>query len=709
MSKFALMKITAIIASCFVSVAMISCGRPTAPDTEVISSTAAFAVYADSLVYGDRIYRSVDTDSTRFTVCVPVIDAITAQALDRMSVRCHPDSMRKACVADLAYSIDLAYGIINPEASMESLRARVRNGRVVQDDGSGGSWPVTVDRVAWISAAYYIYCLTGDRNWLDESFKVADRTLSDDLAVCWDNTYKLMHGAVTWNRRRSPRAYPTWMQPVDLFESMSSGANIEYARAFSVAADMADILGIDRSYFRDISSVITASVNERLWIPNLGYYSDYLYGGVYPLQSQASDNMAQARAIVTGVSDRAHARSVLSKSTWLSDGIPVRFPFIPDVRSDSRVPLPDPLVQAYWNIASARSSDIGSLNTGLGAIYSMAAFDDVGTIENDAAIVAMALGVFAGIIIEPDSMRFAPVIPPAFGGTKRFNGIRYRNAELDVSVSGTGTGIASFSIDGIAAPSCRIGGDLTGHHTVEIVMANNRPSSSEVNMSDPVWMPPVPDVKWVSRREARIINFQAGVSHMVYLNDAYRSLLMGDRYELYDASCYTTVGLVPVADSRRVGLSQRPYQYIPRGHLLTIDATDGGNKGRTQLINNRKLARKFVEIGRRRNRRIRYKINVATEGEYLIDVSYANGSGPSYTGDKCALRTLTVNGRRAGVLVMPQRGTEYWLATGYSNMIRTHLEAGLNTIGIEYREPENINMNKDENTALIQYIRLIKM
>ncbi|MDE6495019.1 MAG: hypothetical protein K2L30_02130 [Duncaniella sp.] len=102
------------------------------------------------------------------------------------------------------------------------------------------------------------------------------------------------------------------------------------------------------------------------------------------------------------------------------------------------------------------------------------------------------------------------------------------------------------------------------------------------------------------------------------------------------------------------------------------------------------------------------KVEVETDGEYFVDVRYANGSGPINTDNKCAIRTLTVNGTRAGAIVMPQRGIGEWLSTGFSNMLTVTLHAGTNDLEISYITPENINMNGEVNTALIEYVRIIR-
>ena len=66
---------------------------------------------------------------------------------------------------------------------------------------------------------------------------------------------------------------------------------------------------------------------------------------------------------------------------------------------------------------------------------------------------------------------------------------------------------------------------------------------------------------------------------------------------------------------------------------------------------------------------------------------------------------LYINGQEAGAIVMPQRGIDEWLSTGFSNMLRTKLKEGVNELNLRH---EIDNMNGTVNTALLQYVRIIR-
>ena len=93
-------------------------------------------------------------------------------------------------------------------------------------------------------------------------------------------------------------------------------------------------------------------------------------------------------------------------------------------------------------------------------------------------------------------------------------------------------------------------------------------------------------------------------------------------------------------------------------------------------------------------------IQVKTAGTYSIAVRYANGNGPVNTENKCAIRTVTVDGKNVGIAVMPTRGRGNWDDWGMSNSVDVHLTPGTHTVTLSL-QPENENMNIATNHAII--------
>ena len=112
----------------------------------------------------------------------------------------------------------------------------------------------------------------------------------------------------------------------------------------------------------------------------------------------------------------------------------------------------------------------------------------------------------------------------------------------------------------------------------------------------------------------------------------------------------------------------------------------------------------YVRLTRTANTSVQVPVRVACAGTYEIDARYANGNGPINTDAKAAIRTLLVDGRPVGVLVMPQRGVNAWEDWEYSTPVHVRL-TGRHTLTLAYT-PLDENMDRRENTALLDHLRL---
>ena len=116
----------------------------------------------------------------------------------------------------------------------------------------------------------------------------------------------------------------------------------------------------------------------------------------------------------------------------------------------------------------------------------------------------------------------------------------------------------------------------------------------------------------------------------------------------------------------------------------------------------------FTEITTALNKTINIVLKVTEPGLYAIDFKYANGNGPTNTENKCAIRTLSVDGKAAGTSVFPQRGKNEWSNWGYSNSVQVQLTKGDHTVRLSL-EDHNDNMNGDINQAMLDNMRVIKL
>ena len=675
---------------------------------------------------------SIDTRFPRYSSDQVLVDALYNMSVDCIASNIRDDNTYRAGAAydevltrDVSHSVYLALAYLDPHRSMNNLRAKVQNDRIIQDGGTGGSWPVSTDRIAWAVAAWEIYKVTGDKEWLRYAYTVVDNTLKEDMRAAFDRRFSLFHGEQSCRDWRE-QSYPHWMQPKDIYESMSLSTNALFARACDIVGEMAKELGEKNDDYAKTSKAVARAINNRLWNPELGYYSGYLYGGINPIASDATDVLGEALCVIFGIANPEMAKSAVANTPHFAYGTPSVSPQQRNIKpyhNDAVLPF----IQSYWNIAAARAENMEALEAGLGAIYRQAALfatqkemfaastgDYSGTDVNSdrmllssAGNVAMLFRVIAGMDFQTDSVVFRPFVPKSFAGRKSLHEIRYRKAVLSVDIVGTGNEIAQFKVDGRLTDRHALSSNITGEHHIEIILADNDIPSQSTPLVAQSQMPPTPILK-VTTHTVEVTNTRDGVSYDVFVNGTYfdrtdQSIIAFDRDPSGD---FQSVMAVPVNEKSGLkGFSAQPVERFDVANIFQAEAfADGG----THLIADSEKAARFVETTRTKNTSITFRVKARKDGAFVADVRYANGMGPINAGNRCAIRTLTVNDVRAGIIVMPQRGQGEWLSTGFSNRLIVNLHKGENVISIDFISSDNENMNGVVNTALIDYIRLIR-
>jgi len=120
------------------------------------------------------------------------------------------------------------------------------------------------------------------------------------------------------------------------------------------------------------------------------------------------------------------------------------------------------------------------------------------------------------------------------------------------------------------------------------------------------------------------------------------------------------------------------------------------------------LGNGFVEINKIQNRIITVPVNISQSGTYSINFRYSNGNGPINTENKCAIRTVKVDGKFSGTVILPQRGTNEWSNWGNTNSVQIKLSKGKHNVSLVF-EPHNENMNGDINQAMIDQLIIYKI
>jgi hypothetical protein len=590
-------------------------------------------------------------------------------------------------------------------------------GRIIQDTGTGGSWPVSTDRTTWALAAWELYAATGDRSWLRTAYDVISRSAEADLHAALDRSTGLFRGESSFMDWRE-QSYPRWMEPADIYQSQNLGTNAVHYATYRILADMARALGEPATRWSAVADTVRRGMNAHLWQAERGWYDQFRYGRNYQSLSPRSDALGEALTIIYGVGTPEQRARLSSSVPVVTFGVPSFWPYIPNEKLYHNAAI-WPFVTAYWTWASADARNTAGVEHGLGATFRASALfltnkentvaatgHFEGTELNSdrqlwsvAGNLAATYRVLFGMRLEPERLVFRPMVPRAYAGERTLSNLHYRDAVLTVTVRGFGDGVAGVRLDGRTVRQPEFPARLTGAHTLELTLNSRWPAGRE-HVVDNAYSPANPRVEL--HGDTLVWAPVAGAaSYYVYRNGqrlgatklTRAPVRRGATLSEYQVLARSAIGLESfLSEPQRVIVDSAVLVVKPASRLLEHERegfTGGG----------------YVPLTLQQNITVELPLGVARAGVYAIDARYANGNGPINTDSKAAVRTVLLDGKELGVLVMPQRGENRWSDWGFTNPLRARLTAGAHTLTITYT-PLDMNMNRKENTALLDHVRL---
>lgn len=670
--------------------------------------------------------------------------AIYNLALEEMINAVEPDTTLRTgkewagvWTRDVSYSILLSMAYMQPEAARISLMRKVSpTGRIIQDTGSGGAWPVSSDRMIWAVAAFELYKVTGSREWLEYIYPVIANSLADDEQVVHSSS-GLVKGETSFIDWRE-QSYPRWMQTADIYQSEALGTSAVHSQAYRVLAETARILGHKQqaaAYDAKAQSIADA-VNSRLWLDDKGFYAMYTYGRNSQILNPRAETLGESLAILYDIAPASRARSITEHNPTTPFGAPVFFPQIADIRPYHNNAL-WPWVASYWALANAKVGNEQGLLEAIGSVFRPAALfttnkenlvidnGDIATELNSsnmlwclAGNLAITQRILFGIDFRTDGLAFHPVVPKALGQTRTLSNFHYRRATLTVTVEGYGNRIASFTLNGKPHKPF-LPAHIKGHNTVVIRMANNDFQPMQVNHTPNVKAPLTPIATLSHSPELAApgvpVNNLLSWQPIEYIA-AYRVLRDGHPVALTRRTQFeaTVPGEYQVIGISADGVESFASEPLANYDRITIEMPGESTRLASPEVSYRPAApiagwhgNGFVETDHH-SAPATVQVDIPASGTYSLTLVYANGNGPVNTENKCAIRTLTVDGTKVGTIVMPQRGVANWDDWGRTNPLPIPLTAGPHTIAVEYR-PANENMNLATNHAIIDRLILEKL
>ena len=250
---------------------------------------------------------------------------------------------------DLSYAADLGLALLDPERVRNSLQFKLSGYRagvpkapqvpgtpdglqIVQDTGSGGSWPVSTDRVTWAfgaDAALKTLAPAQRAAFAATALQALANTIEIDRVAAFDAAVGLYNGEASFLDWRD-QTYAAWI-PGDLpfmATSKALSTNVAHHKALTLAARLAREAGrdADATRWEGWAAALKDAINARFWLPDAGMYSSVLAGHFDGAPLHKFDWLGQALAIVGGIADPEQARSILAHYPHGPMGAPVIWP-----------------------------------------------------------------------------------------------------------------------------------------------------------------------------------------------------------------------------------------------------------------------------------------------------------------------------------------------------------------------------------------------
>ena len=659
-------------------------------------------------------------------------NAVYNMSLEEMIKAVEPDSTFRTgkewagvWTRDISYSIILSMAYLQPQVAKNSLLKKVnKKKRIIQDTGTGGAYPASTDRMIWAVAAWEVYTATGDNDWLSSAYEIIKNSIDDDIHNCYDPITGMVKGESSFLDWRE-QTYPKWMQPADIFESECLGTNAAHYQANKVLSQMAKLLNHPdvSSKHELISKKIKNGINKYLWLPEKGFYAQYLYGRNNKIVSPRSESLGEALCILFGIADKQKADKITASVPQTDFGVSCIFPQIPNIPPYHNNAV-WPFVQTYWALASAKTNNEIAVIESIKSIYRPAALfltnkenfvadngDFAGTQINSSNMLWSLSGNLAlvhklifGISFQADSISFHPFVPSIYIGSKKLDNFKYRKAVLDIHLEGTGNSIQSFSVDGVVQASHKIPANIVGKHNILIKLNNKSLNPKSIHKINNYTSVSAPIVSF----EKNLLSWNAierAVSYKILFNGTFIGNTNATSYPVL-ANKFGEYQVIAQDNKQIPSFASEPVAFYNEKSIIILDAE---NFNPSSKLNYQGFTgRGFVETSKKNNSNILFNVDIKEDGIYAIDFRYANGNGPTNTENKCAIRSLLINKELIGTIILPQRGTKEWSNWGFSNSISTILKKGHYQFELKL-EDYNDNMNQEINQAMLDYLRLIKL
>lgn len=653
-----------------------------------------------------------------------MIPALYNMALEEMLLDIRKDSTFMAgalwpdtWTRDAVYSIWFSYSWLLPDISRKTLEKQTLRdpSEALQDTGSGGSWPISTDRVVWALAAWEYYLVTGDRDWLAGAYEGLANTARKDLHVAFDPDLHLFRGE-TCSMDWRTHTYPNWFTNANIGESFSSGTNALHLFLYRFLSDAGSIIGApqeDIDLWNSVEKSLKSAFNGHFWDSRKGLYSCWLYPAFMDyLPSDKTGVMSNGLAAVCGAASRDQIESIVSNYPLYPYGASVIYPTKPDgfaYHNKGIWPVwQTPLMYAAKDVRNtAVLSHLMQSMTRAAALFLThkenmtydTGYDRNTALNSDrqlwsvASYISMVYRVLFGMEISREGLRFNPVVPSFAGSRLTLEGFRYRDAEINVTVRGNGDSISSLTVNGRKRKAgWYLPYDAHGKYNIEISMADSgRDPQANITAAGPgsCWAPVEP----VVHMENGMLMWTEipGVTYWLVGNGQEKQVcppcdlngLPDGYYSIYaaDDRGFCSDLSNPVLKTSWTAVYEAE-DSVPEN--VSSDGTGFSGRG-------------YVKDYGSCHKDLAFEFDLPHDGDYVLYFTGANGHGPHAT--YCTVRSVYLDGEDYASLILEAYGDwNVWTSTNH--MILKGMKQGKHQISIRFNPEDkgfdnNMSFNED--------------
>jgi hypothetical protein len=477
---------------------------------------------------------------------------------------------------DLSYAANLGLAQFDVNRVIKSMEFKISDFRegvaipenipkgslqVIQDTGSGGSWPVSTDRVTWsLAASSVLNNLSGEARdaFATKAYAALRGTIEADRLAAYDSKMGLYGGEQSYLDWRT-QTYAPWIvnNLSRMSESKALSTNIVHYHALKLAASLAKTKNDSENADKYLAwaNELAERINATFWLEDVGLYATITSSAEDPSSVYKYDLLGNSLAILSGVADTRKAQRIIESYPNTPMGMPVYYPQQPNVYVYHNRSM-WPFVTAYAIKAAIRAkndkvavNNIRSLVRGsalhlsnmenLEWLTGKSFYDDGPAINSRRQL--WSVGAYLGVVTESifgvevveDGLEIKPFLTPEIiqllgGGKSAFlSNYRYKDHLIDIqldlpAVSGTGIyPVRQVALNGkVIEKSLKDGLLRPGKNEIVVKFGEAVPSTSGIRLltdinpvshDDPeVFSPEAPEKVQLSYQNGGVLlNFEA--------------------------------------------------------------------------------------------------------------------------------------------------------------------------------------------------------